>query len=84
MGMTTKQPSIGDRVAFHNPICEADRFGTVIAKRETRFGVDFQVQLEEAPDELKHFGGYVGTAQDRGGYIHTLNNGGIGAYLIVA
>jgi hypothetical protein len=81
--MTTKQPSIGDRVAFHNPICEADRFGTVIAKRETRFGVDFEVQLEETPDEPKHFSGYSGTAQDRGGYIHTLNNGGIGAYLIV-
>lgn len=83
MGMTTKQPSIGDRVVFHNPICEADRVGTVIAKRESRFGVDFEVQLAET-GEVKHISRYDGTAEDRGRHYRMRNHGGIGAYLITA
>lgn len=83
MGMETKQPAIGDRLVLVNSICEADRFATVIAKRETRFGIDWEIQFEDEPSRTDTISRYVGTAEDRGGYARTLNHGGIGAYLIV-
>jgi hypothetical protein len=65
-----------------NPNCEPDRVGTVIARRETRFGVDFEVQIDET-NAITFISGYVGTAENRGRYFAPLNYGGIGAYLIV-
>lgn len=79
--MDTKQPAVGDRLVFVNPNCEADRFATVIAKRETNFGIDWEVQLDDGTTDT--ISRYAGTAEDRGGYCRTLNHGGIGAYLIV-
>lgn len=84
--METKQPTLGDRVMFSNPMCEADRFGNVIAKRETRFGVDFEVELDGG--EIKAFARYSGTCEeikhaDGDSYGRCLNHGGIGTYLVV-
>lgn len=83
MGMETKQPAIGDRLVLVNSNCEPDRFARVIAKRETRFGIDWEIQLENDPSRIDTISRYVGTAEDRGGYAYTFNHGGIGAYLIV-
>lgn len=79
--MQTKQPNLGDRVLFFNPNCEADRVGTVIAKRETRFGVDWEVELDEGAG-TEYVNNYSGTATDRGGYYVPNERGGIGHYLI--
>ena len=83
MGMTTKQPTpkLGDRVLLSNPNCEADRVGTVIAKRETRFGIDFELQIDET-NATTYISQYVGTAEDRGTHCECRNYGGIGAYVI--
>jgi hypothetical protein len=77
--MKTK-PNIGDRVIFWNPICSADRVGTVIAMRDSDFGRTWEVALDE--DGTEHIGGYVGTAEDRGGYCVPSQRAGIGAYLV--
>ena len=83
MGMKTQEPALDDRVVFHNPICEADRFARVIAKRETRFGIDWEVQYEDEPTRTNTISRYTGTAEDRGGYARILSGNGIGAYLVV-
>lgn len=79
--MQTKQPTLGDRVLFSNPICAADRFGYVIAKRETRFGIDWEVQLDDGSRDT--ISRYIGTAEECDGYARTLTGRGIGVYLIV-
>lgn len=81
MGMETKQPALDDRVAFSNPICEADRFGRVIAKRETRFGVDWEVQLDDG--SIDTISRYTGTAEECDGYARILSGRGIGVYLVI-
>jgi hypothetical protein len=57
-------PNIDDKVFFqYGAMCGNDR-GVVIAKRETRWGVDWEVLLEDCHTDTIH--GYIGTTDNLG------------------
>lgn len=75
-------PQIGDRVFFNYGCEHGTATGKVIARRESRWGVSFEVQMDETA-EIQHIDRYVGTAQESyGGWIQARESRGIGVYVL--
>lgn len=79
--MTMKTPTVGDRVLM---ICGAmlpEETGTVIAECGTGWAHSWEVRLEDG--STTHISRYVGTAEDRGGYlVRREPANGIGTYVV--
>ena len=80
--MTIRTPALGDRVQFFYGVMHGEKYGKVIARRESAWGKTWEVQMDEEAAHIEHITSYTGTAEDRGDYAVRRGPDVIGTYLV--